>query len=406
MAIPTCTTVPLELGPRPSSNSAAAARGSEGLGLRHWHLALGTGGDRAHGSAPGSLQSEDGSPPPSLPPAPLPGLPGRLLPLLYLLPPPAAALRRGVRRSPAQSRAGAQARGGRAGGRSGAAGAAVPAPRALRPTSRAAARWFSPPASPGAVGDSPRSERPASFGARRRRRAAGTVRSGRGGRGSGLGAPRALRRWLLRRGGGCAFARAASCSFFPDSCCLFAAPSTSTWTVLPSTPAPKEVTSASRWISSCPARLRKWPHLEGESAPSPTARAHPAFPGGDCPSPHPHRGFRFWADGRSGEANPRGTHRLLSVPPSPLPGRTALKQTCASNSGQVGKQQRLVPPDSAPPLLASRARSGSFPNFFFLRYQFAFPVACFADLKSPPPHFPPRGLIPFLVRSFSRHSDD
>ena len=106
----------------------------------------------------------------------------------------------------------------------GAARAAVPAPRALRPTSRAAAQQLGPPSSPSGVRDSRGSEQLASFGARRRR-AAGSVRSGRGGRDSGLGAPRALRRWLLCRGGDCAFAPAASCFFSPESCCLFAAPS-------------------------------------------------------------------------------------------------------------------------------------------------------------------------------------
>lgn len=266
---------PPGLGLKSSSGSAAAARGSEGLGPRPRCPPLGPGGSSAHGSALGS-------------PRPGPAL------LLHFLLSGGPASRAGSSPCSASSHCPGphSGRGCGAhpaipsprrcverpsGGRRRAARAAVPAPRALRPTSRAAAPRLSPPASPGAVPDPPGSERPASLGARRRR-AEGTERSGRGGRGPGLGAPRALRRWLLRRRGRCAFAPDASCSLSSDSCCLCAAPSTWTWTVLPSTPAPREVTSASRWISSCPARLRKWPHLEGESASSPTARTHPASP--------------------------------------------------------------------------------------------------------------------------------
>lgn len=141
-----------------------------------------------------------------------------------------------------------------------------PAPRAGRPTAQPSCVPRSCPALAGkwAAGES------------RRAQAAGHGHRalGGGGRGSGLDAPRALRRWLLRRRDGCAFVPAASCSFSPDSCCLCAAPSTWTWTVPPSTPAPREVTLASRWISSCPARLRKWPHFEGGVGPLPH-RAHP-----------------------------------------------------------------------------------------------------------------------------------
>lgn len=122
-----------------------------------------------------------------------------------------------------------------------------PAPRAGRPTAQPSCVPRSCPALAGkwAAGES------------RRAQAAGHGHRalGGGGRGSGLDAPRALRRWLLRRRDGCAFVPAAFCSFSPDSCCLCAAPSTWTWTVPPSTPAPREVTLASRWISSCPARL-------------------------------------------------------------------------------------------------------------------------------------------------------
>lgn len=139
---PSSTTIPLELGPRPLSESAAAAGDSEGPGLRHRDLAPGTEGDNAHGSALSSPQSQDDSPP-SLPPARRPGLPGRPLPLPRLLPPPAAAHRLGgavfTRAVPSGS-PGAERPSWR---RRGAAGAAVPAPRALRPTSRAAARQLS-----------------------------------------------------------------------------------------------------------------------------------------------------------------------------------------------------------------------------------------------------------------------
>lgn len=190
---------------------------------------------------------------PSLPPTPRLGFPGRLLLLLCLLPRPSQHSRGGCGAHPRSPEP------------EGAAGPPVlllllrPAPRAGRPTAQPSCVPRSCPALAGkwAAGES------------RRAQAAGHGHRalGGGGRGSGLDAPRALRRWLLRRRDGCAFVPAAFCSFSPDSCCLCAAPSTWTWTVPPSTPAPREVTLASRWISSCPARLRKWPHFEGGVGP-------------------------------------------------------------------------------------------------------------------------------------------
>lgn len=118
-----------------------------GLRLGHGRPALGTGGDSAHGSAPGSPHSEAVSSPP-LPPAPRLSLRAGS----SSFPACGGAQAGGAARRPAvpQSRApdaawsGREARGPRA---------ASP-PRAQGPTSREAARKLSPPASHGAVRDS------------------------------------------------------------------------------------------------------------------------------------------------------------------------------------------------------------------------------------------------------------
>lgn len=171
-----------------------------------------------------ALSSRRTTLPLQLPPgAGLLGLPSRLLLLPCLLPLPAAALRPEVRRSPWQSPA-RDAALSRAQRRRGAL-ALPPPPRAPCAPLPGQPLGNSPLASPSAVPGRLGSERPTSLGARGRR-AAGTVRPGRGGRRSRLGVPGALWLWILPCDGGCTFAPAASCFLSPDSYCLSAAPST------------------------------------------------------------------------------------------------------------------------------------------------------------------------------------